>query len=85
MDFNGLIQEPTTVKGVISNGGWASKTWWNDSKNIGASWNIQVSTTGITKPISLQVEGYNDIGGPRNFIVEWSSTGLETGTWNQFF
>lgn len=83
VDFNGLIQDPTTVKGVINNGGWASKTWWNDSKNIGASWNIQVSTAGITKPISLQIEGYNDIGGPRNFIVEWSSTGLETGTWNQ--
>jgi len=82
-DFNGLIQEPTTVKGAISNGAWVSKNWWNDTKGRGSSWNIVVSTTGITKPISLQIEGNSDIGGARNFIVEWSSTGTDTGVWNQ--
>lgn len=82
-DYNGLLIESTTVKGVISNGGWASKNWWNDAKNIGASWNIHVSTAGIAKPISLQIEGASDMGGPTNFIVEWSSTGSDTGTWNQ--
>jgi hypothetical protein len=82
-DYNGLLIESATVKGVISNGGWASKTWWNDAKNIGASWNINVSTSGIAKPISLQIEGASDMGGPTNFIVEWSSTGTDAGTWNQ--
>lgn len=82
-DFNGLIQEPTTVKGAITNGAWISKNWWSDAKGRGSSWNITVSTVGITKPISLQIEGNSDIGGARNFIVEWSATGTETGTWNQ--
>ena len=82
-DYNGLIQEPTTVKGAISNGAWAAKNWWNTTKNRGSWWLISVSTKDITKPISLQVEGHNDIGGPRNFIVEWSATGDEAGTWNQ--
>lgn len=81
-DFNGLIQEPTTVKGLITNGGWASKNWWNTSKNAGASWDIQVSTLGINTPISLQLEGNSDIGGPRNFIVEWNATGFTGTSWN---
>lgn len=82
-DFNGLIQEPTTVKGAISNGAWISKNWWNDAKAKGASWNINVSTVGISKPISIQIEGNSDIGGARNFILEWSATGVDSGTWNQ--
>jgi hypothetical protein len=81
-DYNGLIQEPNTVKGLITNGAWTAKTWWNTAKNTGASWNIQVSTLGITKPISLQLEGNSDIGGPRNFVVEWNSTGFASASWN---
>lgn len=82
-DYNGLIQEPSTVKGLITNGAWTAKTWWNTAKNAGGSWNIQVSTLGITKPISLQLEGNSDIGGPRNFVVEWNSTGFTSASWNQ--
>ena len=82
-DYNGLIPEATTVKGAISNGAWNSKNWWNDTKAKGASWNITVSTVGITKPISLQIEGNSNIGGARNFIVEWSATGTDAGAWNQ--
>lgn len=81
-DYNGLLIESTTVKGVIANGAWGANTWWNDAKNIGASWNIQTSTTGITKPISLQIEGASNIGGPTNFITEWSTTGSDVGPWN---
>jgi hypothetical protein len=82
-DYNGLIQEASTVKGAIANGAWNSKNWWNDTKGKGASWNIVVSTLGITTPISLQIEGNSNIGGPRNFIVEWSATGIDAGVWNQ--
>ncbi|MCC8424580.1 BACON domain-containing protein [Mucilaginibacter sp. UR6-11] len=81
-DYNGLLIESTTVKGVIANGAWGANTWWNDAKNIGASWNIKTSTTGITKPISLQIEGASNIGGPTNFITEWSTTGTDVGPWN---
>ena len=81
-DYNGLLIESTTVKGIIANGAWASKKWWNDAKNIGASWNITVSTIGITRPISMQADVSSEMGGPTNFIAEWSTTGTDVGTWN---
>ncbi len=82
-DYNALAQEPSGAKGAVSNGAWAVKSWWNTAKNRGSWWLIRVSTKGITTPVSLQIEGHNDIGGPRNFIVEWSETGDENGVWNQ--
>lgn len=82
-DYNGLIQEPATVKGAITNGGFTVKNWWNTTTNTGNYWLISTSTAGISKPVSLQIEGNTDIGGPRNFIVEWSASNDETATWNQ--
>lgn len=82
-DYNGLIQETATVKGAISNGGWGSKNWWNTAANRGEYFEIAVSTAGISNPISLQVDGNVDIGGPRNFIVEWSDKNDATAVWNQ--
>jgi hypothetical protein len=79
-DYNGLIIEATTVKGIISNGAWSSKNWWDDANDTGASWNIVVSTAGVTKPISMQVDAGSDIGGPTNFVAEWSSG--SAGPWN---
>ncbi|ACU03600.1 BACON domain-containing protein [Pedobacter heparinus] len=81
-DFNGLLIESTTVKGIIGNGAWYCNKWWDDAKNTGAWWLITTSTTGITKPISMQIEGTSNIGGPTNFIAEWSATGTDSGTWN---
>ncbi|WP_341837216.1 DUF5689 domain-containing protein [Chitinophaga pollutisoli] len=81
-DYNGLLQEPSTVKGAISNGGWSTKNWWNATANRGESWMIEVSTAGISQPVSLQLEGNSDIGGPRNFIVEWASSNDADTDWN---
>ncbi|MEQ7798989.1 DUF5689 domain-containing protein [Pedobacter sp. ASV1-7] len=81
-DYNGLIQDPTGAKGLITDAAWSAKNWWNTTQDIGASWNIQVSTLGITKPISLQLDGNSSIGGPRNFVVEWNSTGFSSTSWN---
>ncbi|PST83161.1 hypothetical protein C7T94_11210 [Pedobacter yulinensis] len=81
-DYNGLIPEASTVKGAIENGAFTARNWWNTTKNRGSWWLVRVSTKEVSKPISLQVEGHNDIGGPRNFVVEWSATGEETSTWN---
>ncbi|QJB33476.1 BACON domain-containing protein [Chitinophaga oryzae] len=78
-DYNGLLQEPTTNKGAVSNGGWGCKGWWNAATNAGESWMIEVSTKGISSPLSLQVEGNSDIGGPRNFVAEWSA---DNAAWN---
>ncbi|UYQ95769.1 DUF5689 domain-containing protein [Chitinophaga horti] len=77
-DYNGLAQDPTTLKGSVTNGGWGSRNWWPAGATTGAYWSIETSTTGITKPISLQIEGNTDIGGPRNFVVEWSG---DNATW----
>ena len=82
-DYNGLLIQATTVKGIVSNGAWSSNNWWDSSKNRGEWWKIKVSTLGITNPISLQIEGNNEIGGPRNFVVEWSATGGENDSWNE--
>jgi hypothetical protein len=81
-DYNGLLIESTTVKGAITDGAWGANNWWDNTKNIGASWLISTSTAGITKPISIQIECSGDIGGPTNFMVEWSTTGTDAGTWN---
>ncbi len=78
-DYNGLLQEPTTVKGAVTHGGWAAKNWWNTAANSGEYWGINVSTAGISTPVSLQLEGNTDIGGPRNFVVEWSA---DNATWS---
>ncbi len=77
-DYNGLIQEPATNKGAVTNGGWGCKGWWNTTTNAGEYWEMEVSSAGIVTPISLQIEGNTDIGGPRNFVVEWS---VNNSTW----
>lgn len=82
-DYNGLIQETATVKGAISNGGWGSKNWWNATANKGEYWEIAVSSAGISQPLSLQIDGNVDIGGPRNFVVEWSDKNDATAVWSQ--
>jgi hypothetical protein len=82
-DYNGLIQETATVKGAITNGGWGSKNWWNTTTNKGEYWEIAVSTAGLSQPISLQIDGNVDIGGPRNFVVEWSDKNDATAVWSQ--
>lgn len=81
-DYNGLIQETATIKGAVSNGGFGSKNWWNTAGNKGEYLEIAVSTAGITTPISLQVDGNTDIGGPRNFVVEWSDKNDAAAVWN---
>jgi hypothetical protein len=80
-DYNGLLQESTTVKGAVNNGGWGSKKWWTTK---GEYWQIALSTAGITQPVSLQIEGNVDIGGPRNFVVEWSEDGVVFNTLSNF-
>lgn len=72
-DYNALTQDPAGLKGAVANGGWSTKNWWNTTANRGEAWMITTSTAGITQPISLQLEGNTDIGGPRNFVVEWSA------------
>lgn len=75
-DFNGLtIAAPT-----INDGGFAVSQWWYNNK--GESWIIEVSTLGIDKPVSLQVEGDVIVGGPRNYVVEWSDSKEENAIWN---
>ncbi|RBL88556.1 hypothetical protein DF182_18430 [Chitinophaga flava] len=78
-DYNALIQEPTTNKGAVANGGWGAKGWWNNTTNTGEYWAIEMSTAGISTPVSLQIEGNTDIGGPRNFVAEWSA---DNTSWN---
>ncbi|MBO9634352.1 MAG: BACON domain-containing protein [Chitinophagaceae bacterium] len=81
-DYNALIQDPTGAKGSVTNGGWGSKNWWNTTTNKGEYWGIELSTAGITTPISLQLEGNSDPGGPRNFVVEWSESNDDNGVWH---
>lgn len=81
-DYNGLLQEPTTVKGVVSNGGWGARGWWNNDKNRGEAWIIACNSQGISKQLSMQVEGNVDVGAPRNFIAEWNTTDdMEDANW----
>lgn len=82
IDYNGLLQESATVKGAVTHGGWSTKSWWNATENRGESWMIEVSTAGISTPVSLQLEGNSDIGGPRNFTVEWASSNDDATTWS---
>ncbi|WP_109700817.1 DUF5689 domain-containing protein [Chitinophaga deserti] len=81
-DYNALLQEPATNKGAVGNGGWLCKNWWNTAGNRGEYWMIEVSTAGISTPVSLQLEGNSDIGGPRNFTVEWSASNDAATTWS---
>ncbi|MGN6508362.1 MAG: DUF5689 domain-containing protein [Chitinophaga sp.] len=83
-DYNGLLPDPTGTKGAVSNGAWASKNWWNTAGNSGEYWGINISTAGISTPISLQLEGNSDIGGPRNFVVEWSADNSTFNTVGEF-
>lgn len=89
--YNGLYAQGSGTnadKGVIDNEGWTftssgSSKWWNDSKNRGEAWLVNFSTENITKPLSMQVEGNSSFGGPRNFVVEWSTTrDMDSGNWN---
>lgn len=34
--------------------GWFYKNWWNDVKDTPYSWQIEFSTTGVSKPLSMQ-------------------------------
>jgi hypothetical protein len=77
-DYSALEQDPTGAKGAVSNGAWGSRNWWNTAANRGEAWMISTSSEGITQPLSLQIEGNSDIGGPRNFVVEWSA---DNTTW----
>lgn len=82
-DFNALVPDPTGAKGQITNGAFAARGWWNTSKNRGGALMIQVATTNITKPISLQLEGMVATGAPREWAIEWSTTSnMDGGTWN---
>lgn len=82
-DYNGLVQEPTTIKGLIANGAFATRGLWNTTKNRGGGFVIKVSTANVTKQVSLQVEGQVAIGAPREWSVEWSTQGnMDAGTWN---
>ena len=70
-DFNG--------PGVTTGGGYSVSGWWNNGK--GESWIFELSTLGLTKPLSMQLEGGVISGGPRNHILEWAES-LDAPTWN---
>lgn len=70
-DFNG--------PSVTSGGGYSVSGWWNAGK--GESWIFELSTTGLTKPMSMQLEGGVIVGGPRNYVLEWSED-QDAGSWN---
>lgn len=61
--------------------------WWNNTKNRGEAWVLQLSTQGIaTSQLSLQLTAMNwasaGAGTPRYWRVEWSETGDMDGAWN---
>ncbi len=70
-DFNG--------PGVTNSGGYSVSGWWNNGK--GESWIFELSTLGLIKPLSIQLEGGVISGGPRNHILEWAES-LDATTWN---
>jgi len=74
VDYNNVLQEPTTNKGQVTNSGWGAKGWWNTTTNTGEYWMVETSSKGVTQPLSLQLDGNVDPGGPRNFVVEYSAT-----------
>lgn len=75
-DYNGLT---TDHKGIVNDGAFGTWNWWGTTE--GNYWLIKVSSAGITTPISIQFDGNNKIGGPRNWVLQWSSTG-GSGSWN---
>lgn len=86
--YNGLKAQGSGTneqKGTTENDAWRTLTtakWWNDSKNRGEAWLVKFSTTGVTKQLSMQLSGWTAVGGPRNFVVEWSTTrDMDSGTW----
>ena len=83
VEYNGFIAASGVGKDQVTNGAFATRGWWNDSKNRGGALMLQVSTVGITNPLSLQVVGYVLTGAPTNYVIEWStSNNMDTGTWN---
>ncbi|MFD1630416.1 DUF5689 domain-containing protein [Pseudopedobacter beijingensis] len=85
-DYNrltGQVSGSAEDKGAVLNGAWYTNNWWNNTKNRGEAWLIGVSTAGINKQLSLQAEILSNVGGPRNFEVEWSTTNdMDSNTWN---
>lgn len=79
VDYNGLT---TAGKGVVDDGAFGAQNWWDDSKDQGNYWLIKTSSLGINKPLSIQFDGNNNVGGPKFWALEWSSTGL-AGSWNK--
>lgn len=76
LDYNGL----TSSGDVVSNGGFGEWNWWGTDQ--GNYWLVETSSAGISTPLSIQFDGHSYIGGPRNWILEWSSTGND-GSWNE--
>lgn len=77
-DFNGLT---TAGSGLINTGGFSVAAWWNATAGHGESWIFELSTLGLTKPLSMQLEGDVIVGGPRNHVLEWAES-LSAATWN---
>ena len=76
-------------KGAVTNAAMSANTvWWNDGKQRGEAFVLNVSTQGIsTSQLSLQFTILNLVGGtgkgaPRYWKAEWSEHGDMEGTWN---
>ena len=82
-DFNALVPDPSGAKGTVTNGAFGVRGLWNTAKNRGGGLVVKTSTVGISKQVSLQIEGHVAIGAPREWTVEWSTQGnMDSGTWN---
>ncbi|ANH81629.1 hypothetical protein A8C56_12140 [Niabella ginsenosidivorans] len=75
-------------KGAASNAALNTAcVWWNNEKNRGEAWILQLSTAGIsTDRLSLQFTALNrpgsGAGTPRFWRVDWSDTGDMDGEWH---
>lgn len=65
--------------------------WWPTGKARGGWWQVEISTTGITQQLSLQLDANSfaykhngrDVAGPCHFAIEWSTSGGEDASrWN---
>ena len=79
LDFSSLIGQNNGIRNDFS---ISSSSWWNEKENRGEYWLVETSSKGINQPLSLQLEAIVTVGGPRNWIVEWSTTGKES-EWNK--
>lgn len=90
---NGSKQNTSTSTNSDGKGAAASAAlncscmWWNNTKNRGEAWVLQLSTAGIaTDQLSLQLTAMNwasaGAGTPRYWKAEWSETGDMDGAWN---